>query len=202
MSTLNIQKDAIDSLRKGVKDLLKVETSINKDIEQAQGIIDAQTAASETKAMDVTRKHLDEQFKNLKTDATLEQLQTLQSQTNNYIKQQAASVADLKEKKESLQGLSYAEQREYEELTKEIYGTTDAVEELNLAEASSVKPDEERLARWKQLHAQKQKTVELSKEEEDKLAAANAEIERMNKLLKPVNQKLIDMLLMVVVFYY
>ena len=186
------QKSLYD-LRDGIKSLLNVETDINKEISEAQGIIDRQQRTSEKRSMDIVRNNLDEQFKNLKTDATLEQLQTLQSQTNNYIKQQAASVADLKAKKESLQSLSYAEQREYEELTKEIYGTTEAVEELNLAEASSSKPDDERLARWQQLHAQKQKTVELSKEEEDKLAAANAEIERMNKLLKPVNQKLIDM---------
>ena len=181
------------SLRDGIKDLLNVETDINKEISDAQDIITRQQKTSEKRSIETTREHLDEQFKNLKTDATTEELQTLQSQTTNYIKQQEASISGLVEKKKALQGLSYAEEKEYEELTKEIFKTTEAVEELNQTEAASVKPEDERYERWQQLHNQKQKTVKLSEEEEKKIAAANAEIKRMEKLLGPVNKKLMNM---------
>ena len=186
------QKSLYD-LRDGIKDLLDVETNINKDISEVQGIIDRQQKTSEKRSTDVTREHLDEQFESLKPDATLQELQTIQSQTNAYIKQQEASISGLVEKKKTLQGLSYAEQEEYEALTKEIYGTTDAVEALKQAETSSLKPDDERLQRWQQLHAQKQKTVQLSKEEEDQIAAVTAEVKRMEEALKPVNKKLVEM---------
>ena len=193
MFPLNQQKEAIKDLRAGVKDLLNVEIAINKDISEVQGIIDRQQKTSEKRSTDVTREHLDKQFESLKPDATLQELQTIQSQTNAYIKQQEASISVLVEKKKALQGLSYAEQEEYEALTKEIYGTTDAVEALKQAETSSLKPDDERLQRWQQLHAQKQKTVQLSKEEEDQIAAVTAEVKRMEDALKPVNKKLMEM---------
>ena len=192
ISAISSQGDFIAKLRSGIRESLEIEMKMSKDIADAQEIIQSNQNAMKKRSEDITRKQLETQFANLKADASADQLQTLQSQTENYIKQQQTVIDELNSKKVALSGLSYEEERRYKQLTEQIYGVADANGEVEKRERESLRTTADLQAEWNALNAKKNRTVELSEEEEEALANAIAEVDKWNKALEPVNKKLIS----------
>lgn len=172
------QLSVIRSLRSGVKDMLDVETAISEDVKEAQVVMNANTNSMKKAAEETTKAHLDSQFSALTGKESVDQLKTLKQQTESYIKMQREGIADLVQKKTALRGLTFAEQKEYEELEKAMQSPT--------------KPLDDQIERYNYLNQKKTVGLNLSAEEEKKIADTNAEIKRMEGNLKKVNQGLIN----------
>lgn len=177
LRTETIGKD-YDDLVAGIKKMLEVETAISVETKKAQTLIDANNKAATESAANVTKEHLDQQYQNITGEEDVKTLQTLKQQTESYIKMQREGIADLVQKKTALRGLTFAEQKEYEELEKAMH--------------SSTKPLDDQIERYNYLNQKKTVGLNLSAEEEKKIADTNAEIKRMEGNLKKVNQGLIN----------
>lgn len=179
-------------LLSNINELLDVEKSMNKELQEWQRFREANTKASQNLAKDVTKAHLDSQFSTLTGKESIDQLKTLKQQTESYIKAQQDGVADLIQKKTALKGLTYAEQQEYEKLEKQIYGTVEVTDEMGDRTEQAVKPAQDLINRYNFLNHKKEVGLRLSDEEEEKIEAANAEIKRMEKNLVGVNEQLAE----------
>ena len=177
LRTETIGKD-YDDLLAGIKKMLEVETAISVETKKAQTIIDANNKSATESAANVTKEHLDQQYQNITGEEDVKTLQTLKQQTESYIKMQREGIADLVQKKTALRGLTFSEQKEYEELEK--------------AMQSSTKPLDDQIERYNYLNQKKTVGLNLSAEEEKKIADTNAAIKRMEGNLKKVNQGLIN----------
>lgn len=179
-------------LLSNINELLDVEKSMNKELQEWQRFREANTKASQNLAKDVTKAHLDSQFSTLTGKESVDQLKTLKQQTESYIKAQQDGVADLIQKKTALKGLTYAEQQEYEKLGKQIYGTVEVTDEMGNRTEQAVKPTQDLIDRYNFLNHKKEVGLRLSDEEEEKIEATNAEIKRMEKNLVGVNEQLAE----------